>query len=141
MSRTKIDRSGCLPYIIEDDEIKILFMLPSKEKYGGNKFQIAKGKHEDGETPKETCMREAGEELGLFSGNVVDTHHLGKFLGRTDFYIVEIKDKDHFGDPHFETKEVKWMTPEQFQKEGRGLHKPVVSAAVRWIRKKEGIKE
>ena len=140
MTKKKIDRSGCLPYIIEDDEIQILFMLPSKPKYGGDKFQIAKGKHEDGETPLETGMREAGEELGLFSGNISDTHHLGKFLGRTDFYVVKIKDKDQFGDPHFETKAVKWMTPEQFQKEGRGLHRPVVSAAVRWIKNKEGIK-
>ena len=139
-NKTKIDRAGCLPYIIEDGEIQILFMLPSKEEYGGDKFQIAKGKVEDGESNKEAGIREAQEELGLFSGNVEDTHHLGKFLGRTDFYVVKIKDKDQFGDPHFETKEVKWMTPEEFQKEGRGLHKPVVSAAVRWIKTNEGIK-
>lgn len=140
MSKKKIDRAGCLPYIIEDDEIQILFMLPADSKYGGDKFQIAKGKHEEGETQKETGMREAGEELGLFTGNIEHTHHLGKFLGRTDFYIVKIKDKEHFGDPHFETKEVKWMTPGEFQKDGRGLHKPVVASAVRWIKQKEGIK-
>ena len=140
MSKKKgIDRSGCLPYYIKDGEIQILYMLPSKEKFGGDKFQIAKGKHEEGESPLETGMREAGEELGLFQGNVIKTHHLGKFLGRTDFFIVKIKDPDQFGDPHFETKETKWMTPDEFNSEGRGIHKAVVKAAVRWIKKEEGM--
>lgn len=140
MSKKKgIDRSGCLPYYIKDGEIRIMYMLPSKEKYGGSKFQIAKGKHEEGESPLETGMREAGEELGLFQGNVIKTHHLGKFLGRTDFFIVKIKDPDQFGDPHFETKETKWMTPDEFNADGRGIHKAVVKAAVRWIKKEEGM--
>jgi len=135
-----IDRSGCLPYYIKDGKIYMLFMLPSDSKYGGNQFQMAKGKHEEGETPLETGMREAGEELGLFQGNVTNNHHLGKFLGRTDVFVVKIKDPDAFGDPHFETKETKWMTPEEFQATGRSLHQPVVKAAVRWIQQEEGIK-
>lgn len=137
MSKKKIDRAGCLPYFIKEDEAYILFMLPSETKYGGNQFQMAKGKHEEGETPVETALREAKEELGLFAGNIIDVHPLGRFLGRTDVFVVKIKDPEMFGDPHFETKATKWMTPEQFQKEGRGLHKPVVSAAVRWIKQVE----
>ena len=38
-----------------------------------------------------------------------------------------------FGDPTYETAETKWMTPDEFQHSGRGLHKAVVKAAVRAI--------
>ena len=137
MAKKKIYRSGVLPYYIDEGEIKILFMRPSNPKYGGDVFQMAKGKHEEGETPLEAGLREAGEELGLFSGNIEKTHSLGNFLGRTTVYVVKIKDPEMFGDPHFETEETKWMTPEEFQAEGRDLHKPVVKAAVRWISKQE----
>ena len=139
MSRKKIHRSGVLPYVIEDDEIQILFMKPSDPQFGGDVYQMAKGKHEEGETAEEAGLREAGEELGLFEGNVESKHNLGVFLGRTTVLVCKIKDKDMFGDPHFETASTKWMTPEEFQKEGRDLHKPVVKAAVRHIKKAEGL--
>jgi len=47
-----------------------------------------------------------------------------------------------FGNPTTpeEVKETKWMTPEEFQKTGRDLHKAVVKAAVRSIKKRENIK-
>ncbi len=136
----KIDRSGVIPYIIEEDQIKLLFMKPSEPKFGGDVFQIAKGKQEEGETPEEAGLREAGEELGLFVGNIVESHDLGTFLGRTTIHVVKIKDKELFGDPCVETKEIRWMTPEEFYDEGRDLHKPVVKAAVRMIKDIEGIK-
>lgn len=142
MSKKKgIDRSGCLPYYIENGKIKIMFMIPNDPKFGGDFPQIAKGKSEKGESPRETGMREAGEELGLFQGNIIKTHHLGKFLGRTDFFVAKIKDPDMFGDPTTpeEVAETKWMSPEEFQKTGRGIHKAVVKAAVRWIKKEEGL--
>jgi ADP-ribose pyrophosphatase YjhB (NUDIX family) len=139
MSKKKIERSGVLPYYIDDGEIKILFMRPSEPKYGGDVFQIAKGKHEEGETAEEAGLREGFEELGLYKGNIEHLHNLGVFLGRTTVFVAKIKDPEMFGDPHFETKETKWMTPEQFQSEGRDLHKPVVKAAVRYIEKKEKI--
>ena len=52
---------------------------------------------------------------------------------------VRVKDPDMFGEPHFETKETKWMTPEEFNQVGRGLHRPVIKAAVRAIKKVEGL--
>ncbi len=137
MTRKKIDRSGVLPYYIDDGKIKILFMKPSDSKYGGDSFQMAKGKAEKGETPKETAMREGSEELGLYKGNVEHNHELGVFLGRTTVFVPKIKDPDAFGDPHFETEETKWMTPEEFYNSGRELHYPVVKAAVRYIEEKE----
>ena len=77
------------------------------------------------------------EELGLFKGNIVQLTELGEFMGRTTVFIAKIKDKDMFGEPHFETEETKWLTAEEFQKIGRDLHKPVVKAAVRKIEKLE----
>jgi len=78
----------------------------------------------------------------LFLGNVKDEiHRLGVFLGYTTFFVIKVKDKDMFGDPLSETESTKWMTPEEFDKTGRTIHKPVISAAVRYIDKKEGIKK
>lgn len=137
----KVERSGVIPYIIEDGQIKLMFMKPSDPKFGGDQFQIAKGKHEEGESAMEAGLREAGEELGLFVGNIEEAINLGTFLGRTTIVVAKIKDKALFGDPHFETKEVRWMTPEEFNNEGRDLHKPVIKAAVRIIKQKEGIND
>ena len=133
MDKEKINRGGVIPYYVEEGEIKMLFMKPSDPKFGGKDFQIAKGKQEDGESDEEAAFREAGEELGLFKGNVVDKHDLGNFLGRTRIYVAEIEDPNMFCDPDFETGEVKWMTPEQFNATGRDLHRPIVKAAKRWI--------
>ena len=133
MAKKKVHRAGVIPYLLEDGEIQMMFMKPSKTKYGGAKFQIAKGKYEKGETAVEAGLREAKEELGLFGGNIENLDELGVFMGRTTIFIAEIKDKDMFGEPHHETAATTWMTPQEFQKEGRGLHKPVVKAAVRKI--------
>ncbi len=135
----KINRSGILPYYVEEGTIKMMFMRPADPKFGGDTYQIAKGKHEDGESAEEAGLREGREELGLFRGNVSDIHNLGKFLGRTDMFVVKINDPDMFGDPDHETGSTRWMTPEEFQAEGRGLHKPVVKAAVRFIEEKEDL--
>ena len=142
MAKKKIYRAGMIIYhLTESNEIKILFMMPSKDNYGTPYFQIPKGKIEEGESPEDAAVRESKEEVGLFKPNIDGKiHHLGNFLGRTEMYVAKIKDVDQFGDPHHETKETKWMTPKEFQAEGRGLHKPVVKAGVRFIKKKEGLK-
>ena len=129
----KIYRGGVIPYIIENEEIKMMFMIPSIDKYGGPHPQIAKGKIEEGEETEDGAFREAQEELGLFKPNCKNIKCLGTVLGRTTVYVAEVKDMDKFGDPCHETKEVKWMTPEEFNAEGRQLHKAVVKAAVRKI--------
>lgn len=137
MNDKKVFRSGIIPYVIEENIIKMMFMIPSDSQYGGPLPQIAKGRIEENEDPLEAGLREASEELGLFTGNVLETHNLGTFLGRTTIHVVKIKDKALFGDPHFETQRVLWMTNEEFQKDGRDLHKPIVSAALRLIKDKE----
>jgi len=135
-----VHRAGVIPYIVEDKKvIRMMFMMPNdpKGKFGGECFQIAKGKIEKGEDTEEAAFREANEELGLFKGNITATHDLGTFLGRTHIYLAEIEDQDMFGDPlPNETQKTTWMTPEEFQENGRKIHKPVVKAAVRVIQSK-----
>lgn len=130
-------RAGTIPYIIEDGEVKMMFMRPSNPEYGGDTFQLAKGKVEDGETNEVAALREAKEELGLFVGNVSLTEELGTFMGRTTIYVAKVKEKDLFGEPGFETDAVRWMSEQEFMVEGRDLHKPIVMAAIRLIERIE----
>lgn len=135
----KVHRAGLIPYIVEDGEIKLMFMKPTLEvaEWSGDAFQIAKGKIEDGETAVGAAIREAHEELGLFRGNVVLTEEVGIFMGRTTVFISKVKNKDMFGLPSDETSDTTWMTEAEFLEYGRDLHKPVVQACVRLIRKVE----
>lgn len=142
MTKKKIYRAGLIPYVIEGGEIQMMFMKPSDEHFGGDVFQIAKGKIDPGESSEDAAVREAKEELGLFPPNIDgNSKYLGQFLGRTDMYVAKIKEKEMFGDYTDETRAVKWMTPDNFQKEGRDIHKPVIRAASRYITKKENLND
>ena len=133
MARKKIYRAGVIPYLLEDGTVKMLFMKPSKPNRGGDSYQIAKGKQEEGEDIQDTALREAKEELGLFMGNVKDITSIGEWLGRTTVFLAHIDKKDLFGDPHFETGSTKWLSLDEFLDIGRDLHKPIVKAANRKI--------
>ena len=139
-TRKLVYRAGTIPYIVENGQIYMLFMRPSDSEYGGFTYQLAKGKvEEEDSTHLEAALREAKEEVGLFIGNVIRTEEVGTFMGRTSVFVTKVKNKDMFGEPSFETESVKWMTPEQFNMDGRDLHKPVVAASVRKIKKLEGL--
>lgn len=125
-NKTPVYRAGTIPYIVEDGEIKMMFMRPSNTEYGGDEFQCAKGRVEDGESTKDAALREAKEELGLFLGNVSVVKEIGTFLGRTTVYIAKVNDKSLFGEPSFETDAVAWMTLSEFMETGRELHRPMV---------------
>lgn len=132
-------RAGLIPYVVQDNAIHMMFMKPSDPDFGGDKFQIAKGKVEEGETHLQAALREAKEEIGLFIGNVIKTEEVGQFMGRTTVFVSKVKDTSMFGEPSFETSGTKWMTLEQFLETGRELHKPVVKAAHRLIAKMENV--
>lgn len=134
------ERGGVIPYYIKDGEILMMFMKPSDKNYGGENFQIAKGKLEKGETPIEGAFREAKEELGLFGPNVEHSNPLGRF-GKIHLFLAKIKDPNMFGDTTDETGAVIWWTPEQFQAEGRSWQKPIIKAAIRKIKKLENLDE
>jgi len=130
-------RAGLIPYVVEEGQIRMMFMRPSNAEFGGDCYQIAKGKIEDGETNLVAALREAKEEIGLFIGNVIKTEEVGQFMGRTSVFVSKIKDTTMFGEPSFETADTKWMTLDEFVDIGRELHKPVVKAAYRQILKME----
>ena len=126
-------RAGLIPYFVEGNDIVFLTMKPSDPTYGGDCFQIAKGKVDPGETSNQAAVREASEELGLNPANMVKLEHLGKFLGYTEIYYTEVYDKEDFGEFTYETGETKWMTIDEFLATGRGIHKPIVKAFARAI--------
>jgi 8-oxo-dGTP pyrophosphatase MutT (NUDIX family) len=135
-----IYRAAMIPYIVEDGKIQMMFMKPSDPEFGGDSFQLIKGKVEpEDESFEQAATRECKEEVGLFQGNVIKIHELGNFMGRTMVFVCKIKDKDMFGIPGDETGDTTWFSPEQFQDEGRILHKPVISAAARLIKKLEDL--
>lgn len=134
-----VHRAGTIPYVVENGEVKMLFMRPSDPDFGGDRLQIAKGKIEDGETAMAAALREAKEEIGLFIGNVIKTEEVGVFMGRTTVFVAKVKDRNMFGEPSFETSDVQWMTLAEFLDVGRDLHQPVVQAAYRTIQKLEGL--
>ncbi len=137
-----IYRAGLIPYIVEDNNnIKMMFMVPSDPDFGGPLPQISKGKVEGEETNEQAAIREAQEELGLFKGNIITINEVGNFMGRTMVYVAKIKNHSLFGEPSFETEKTMWMTLNEFIENGRELHKPVVKAAYRKIQQIENINE
>lgn len=128
--KEKVYRAGVIPfYVNENGKIEMNFMIPSDTKYGGSDPQFCKGKIEKGENEEDAAIREAVEELGLRESNVEWFSYLGIYLGRTYIYICEVKDKDAFDKPHYETAETMWLTLEEFENIGRDLHKPVIREA------------
>src|SRR5690606_25289806 len=123
----KIWRAGLIPYYINDrGQIEMLFMIPADQQYGGGDPQMAKGRIEDGEDPEETAIREAKEEIGLITANIVgEVDNLGVHLGRTHVYTCRVKSKDMFGVFSFETEDVVWMTEDEFRMNGRDIHRDV----------------
>lgn len=142
MVKKKIYRAGMVPYYIKDETIFMLFMRPSDPKFGTFSYQVCKGKVEENELPMEAALREAEEEIGLKISNICgEVHHIGTVLGRTDIYVCKIEDPLNFSSPSTpeEVESTKWMTPEEFQQTGRGLHKPIIRTVIEYIKSREGI--
>jgi len=130
-------RAGFLPYYVENGKLYIMFMKPSDSAFGGDCFQIAKGKIDHGETPEVAAKREANEEVGLKESNLETTKYLGTFLGYTELYYGRVHDKDDFEPYGYETGEAKWIEVGEFSKIGRSLHIPIIKAFAREVAKYE----
>ena len=133
----KAPRAGFLPYYVEGGKMYVLFMKPSDSRYGGDCFQIAKGKVDPGETSEDAATREAHEELGLRMDNLDTLKYFGTVLGYTELYYGRIKDKDNFDPFHYETGETKWLEVSEFASVGRSLHIPIIKAVAREVTKYE----
>lgn len=132
--KDKIFRAGLLPYMIETDgTVRFLLMKPADSRFGGDQFQMAKGKIEEGEETEHAALREAEEELGLITRNLKNLKFLGEYLGRTSVYMGEVRDPRLFNPPHFETSETIWMSLVEFQESGRSLHVHIIQDALRSI--------
>lgn len=131
---SKNGKAGCIPY---DHDGRMLFMISSDPSFGGPDPMIAKGHVDAGETYEQAGVREAEEELGLKRSNIVQgTLELGwkgELAGMTgsypfEVYMCNIDDVVDFNEPHYETKEVVWMTLEDFSMKGRKSQLHIVKA-------------
>jgi len=121
------NRAGVIPYHIENGEIKMLFFIPSDPAYGGPNFQIAKGRVDEGETEKDSALREGFEEVGLNIENVknVDLVTIEILQGMDNYdyeyhlFAVEVYNKENFSEFGFETGEIGWLTMEEYENKGR----------------------
>lgn len=130
MNKQVVYRAGLIPYRVINNQIEMMFMIPSDQRYGGDKPQVSKGKVEDGEDFKHAALREAKEELGLLESQIEgEIHELGLFLGRMTMFYCKVGEDAIFGMPGSESADVMWLTLEQFKQQGRELHLPMVSIA------------
>lgn len=131
-------RAGALPYYQDDQgNIEFLFMRPSNSKYGGDQYQIAKGRVEDGEDILEAGLREASEELGIPMRHIQkkDVKKLGVYLGRTHVFLFRLSEEHKLEEPCWETESIVRWSLDQFLLSGRDIHKPIVAEADRTIRR------
>lgn len=132
------EKAGFIPYY----NGKIMVCLSSNPKFGGNLFGLCKGGIEKNEPASYAALREAQEELGLKSENIVfDTFQkVGKFVSGNVSLVVftaEIKDPANFGPTDDEISETKWMTPKEFFAKGRKQHTAIVQEWVKLVRKQK----
>lgn len=122
-----IIKAGVIPYIRTDRGVEMLFMVTSDAKYGGPDPMIGKGYIDPGETPEQAALREGHEELGLKHSNFVGNPFIVKdseIQGLDDSYgmrvmAVEVKSKEDFDVPHYETEYTVWLTAAEYYERGR----------------------
>jgi 8-oxo-dGTP pyrophosphatase MutT (NUDIX family) len=127
-------RAGLIPYIIEDGIVRMLFFIPSDPAYGGDKFQIAKGRVDSVEEVQNAAIREASEELGLKKDNIKSITLVSKEVisGMDNYeydfylYVTEVFNKENFNTFCDETGEIGWLTMEEYEKKGRKTQLEIV---------------
>lgn len=137
-----IKKAGIIPYIRTDRGVEMLFMVTSDAKFGGPDPMIGKGIIDPGESPEQAAIREGHEELGLKVSNFVSNPFLVKdsviqgLCGdpyAMRILAVEVKNKDDFDVPHYETERTVWLTGREYYEIGRKNQWEFVSKLLRWI--------
>jgi 8-oxo-dGTP pyrophosphatase MutT (NUDIX family) len=134
-------RAGVIPYYIEDKDIKMMFFIPSDFRYGGDKYQIAKGRVDPGEDVETAAIREAFEELGLNKRNIKKTFLSckKKLIGYDNYpydiyiYASEVFDKEDFSEYGYETGETIWLNMKEFRECGRKSQLDIVEETYKKI--------
>lgn len=137
----KSGKAGIIPYIVEDSVVKMLFMKSSDSAYGGPDPMISKGHVDEGESFAEAAVREGEEELGLKKSNMDNSPFIawkGELSGmdaRYPFhvYAVRVKNKTDFGQFHYETESVHWLSAEEFAQTGRKSQNSIVQSVAKAI--------
>jgi 8-oxo-dGTP pyrophosphatase MutT (NUDIX family) len=140
----KSGKAGIIPYIKEDGVVKMLFMKSSDARYGGPDPMISKGHVDEGESFAEAALREGEEELGLKQSNCDGSHwiawkgELSGYDARYPFHVfaAEVKDKEDFGKPHYETESTHWLSAEEFAQKGRKSQNAIVQSVAKAIETK-----
>ncbi len=132
--KINIVKAGVIPYYFDiNKQLQMMFMLPSaSNRYG---YQIAKGSIERNETLIRAALREAKEELGLKNSNIDELIKPGIIYNKMAIFPAKISNPEDFNLPSDpETREVKWMTLEEFHQVGLPGHLPVLYGLIDRIR-------
>lgn len=131
-------RAGIIPfYVDENGKIEMMLMVPSDPKFGGEKFQIAKGEIDQGESVKGAAYREGKEELGLKPSNISASYTSGSYFGgKFTVFAVLIKNKSDFSPFGSETGAVKWMNWREVYAGARKEQMKMIVDAYRLIKTK-----
>jgi 8-oxo-dGTP pyrophosphatase MutT (NUDIX family) len=94
----------------------------------------------------DTAMREGREELGLLPDNVLQLYEIGPVTfisekkrqeARMHLFAAHVASREDFEDVLAQKKppvsRVRWLTPEEFRREGREDHVPIVKKAERLL--------
>ena len=137
-------KAGIIPYFADGTA---LFFLSNNAAFGGTEPSIAKGRIDKDETPEEAAIREGFEEIGLKSSNFkgpVTLLWTGTLTGmdatyEMSVYAVEVKSKTDFAKAGKETGSTKWLTLDEYKKEGRQSQWHIVKKISSLIKKKSDI--
>lgn len=140
----KSGKAGIIPYIVEDGVVKMLFMVSSDARYGGPDPMISKGHVDEGENFAQAAVREGEEELGLKTSNMDGAPILawkGELSGMDAKYAfhvftVKVKDKNDFGQFHYETQSTHWLSAQEFAEQGRKSQNNIVQSVAKSIEQK-----
>ncbi len=92
------------------------------------------------ESLTDTALREGYEEVGLKSGNIVRMFDLGGFTFTSaskgivkpiHIFAAQIKQTNDFSAFEATTSETRWMTPEEFARDGRDDHANIMQEVVK----------
>ena len=126
-------KAGVIPFVRENGIIRGLFIISSDPKFGDTDPAIIKGGPDEGETPRETALREMTEEVGIPQSLVTDAEEIfvGEVKGllasyKMHVFAVELKSKPNVHIDKNEIASAVWLTVEEFLHKGRESQRKIV---------------